>query len=146
MAWSKTKIEQAKMKKLLKILLTVSIIAAVLFSTFFFYTSQEIEKPEGTLSASELLGNPVYDMEVKIYGRVSRLGELLCPCFLLASDGENLEVWYGLMVEDDGTERPSVSVEGIENGDWVIVTGELKAGGIHYSPNDFWASDIKKIE
>jgi len=50
------------------------------------------------------------------------------------------------MVEDDGTERPSVSVEGIENGDSVVVTGELKTEGQHTSLNDFWASDIERTE
>ncbi len=107
---------------------------------------EEEETPEGTLSVAELLENPVYDTEVKIYGEVSLLGELLCPCFELTSDEATLQVWYGLMVEDDGTERPSVSVEGIENGDLVIVTGELKTAGVHRSLNDFWASSIEKIE
>jgi hypothetical protein len=48
------------------------------------------------------------------------------------------------MVEDDKTERPAVSVEGIENGDYVIVTGELKTEGTHTVLNDFWASSIGK--
>ena len=50
------------------------------------------------------------------------------------------------MVEDDGTERPSVSVEGIQNGGRVVVTGELKTAGVHRSLNDFWASKIEKVE
>ena len=48
------------------------------------------------------------------------------------------------MAEDDGTERIAVSVDGIENGDYVIVKGELKKGGIYHSLNDFWASNIEK--
>jgi len=48
------------------------------------------------------------------------------------------------MVEDDGTVRPPVSVEGIKNGDCVIVTGELKTAGVYRLPNDFWASDIER--
>jgi len=99
---------------------------------------------EGTLSVSELLGNPVYDTEVKIYGKVSLLGELFCPCFELTSGGEKVLIWYGLMAEDDGTQRPSVSVEGIKNGDWVIVAGELKTKGKYRSLNDFWASNIEE--
>lgn len=70
----------------------------------------------------------------------------MCPCFELTSGEEKVQVWYDLMVEDDGTERPSVSVQGIENGDPVIVTGELKTEGEHRSLNDFWASNIEKIE
>jgi hypothetical protein len=101
-------------------------------------------KPEGALSVSELLENPIYDTEVKIYGQVSLLGELFCPCFELTSGGKKILVWYGLMVDDDGTERPAVSVEGIQNGGQVIVTGELKRAGVHSSLHDFWASEIEK--
>jgi hypothetical protein len=59
---------------------------------------------------SELLESPEYDTEVKVYGQVSLLGEMLCPCFELTSGGKTVLVWYGLMVEDDGTERPAVSM------------------------------------
>ena len=107
---------------------------------------KEPGKPEGALSVSELLENPMYDTEVKIYGEVSLLGELFCPCFELTSGGKKLLVSYGLMVDDDGTERPAVSVEGIQNGDQAIVTGELKTAGVHRSLNDFWASEIEKAE
>lgn len=106
----------------------------------------ETEQPAGDLSVSELLEEPVYDTELSVYGRVSLLGELFCPCFELTSEGETVQVWYGLMVEDDGRERPSVSVEGIENGDWVVVTGELKTAGTHRAQNDFWASSIEKYD
>lgn len=102
--------------------------------------------PVGALSVSELLESPVYDTEVKIYGEVSLLGELFCPCFELTSSGAKVLVWYDLMVEDDGTERPAVSVEGIRNGDQMIVTGERKTAGVHRSLNDFWASRIEKAE
>ncbi len=107
---------------------------------------KEPRKPAGALSVSQLLEEPVYDTEVKIYGEVSLLGELFCPCFELRSGGGKVLVWYGLMVEDDGTERPAVSVEGIQNGHQVIVTGELKTEGAHRSLNDFWASRIEKAE
>jgi len=118
----------------------------VLISTILILscTSGETGKAEGTLSVSELLQNPVYDTEVKVFGKVSLLGQLNCPCFELSSGGDKVQVWYDLMVEDDKTERPAVSVEGIENGDYVIVTGELKTEGIHTALNDFWASNIKK--
>ena len=104
------------------------------------------EKPEGTLTVSELLANPVYDTEVKVYGKVNALGQLNCPCFELIFDGDKLQVLYDMMVEDDGTKRPAVSVEGIDNDDWVVVTGELKTAGEHRLFNDFWASDIEKVE
>lgn len=99
--------------------------------------------PSGALTAAELLENPAYDVEVAVEGKVSLLGELFCPCFELTSGGQSLEVWYGLMVDEDGNQRPAVSVDGIENGDWVIVTGELKPGdGLHPS-RAFWASEIR---
>jgi len=64
----------------------------------------------------------------------------------LTCGGGKVVVWYGLMVEDAGTERPAVSVEGIQNSHQVAVTGELKTEGIHRSLNDFWASRIEKAE
>jgi len=103
------------------------------------------QKSEGALSVSELLEDPVYDTEVKVYGIVSALGEVDCLCFELTSGGELLWVWYDMMVEDDETERPAASVEGIENGNRVIVTGELKSGGQHCTRNDFWASEIENM-
>ncbi len=100
---------------------------------------------DGGLSVSELLEYPVYDAEVNVYGAVSALGELNCPCFTLTSDGKMLEVWYDMMVEDDGTERPAVSVEGIENGDRVVVTGELRSSNGTAPSTTFWASNIEKM-
>jgi len=105
--------------------------------------SQEKEEAE-TLSVSELLQNPVYGEEVKVYGNVSLLGELFCPCFDLTSSGGKVCVWYDLMVEDDGNQRPSVSVEGIENGDWVIVSGELRPSDGQLPSTTFWASNIEE--
>ena len=101
------------------------------------------EKPEGTITAGELLREPIYNTEVKVYGRVKDLGKIQCLCFFLTSGGDSIQVWYDMMVENDGTERPSVSVMQIQNGDMVIVTGELKdEGGTHYSKDDFWAKSI----
>ncbi|MGD8455087.1 MAG: hypothetical protein PVF83_01795 [Anaerolineales bacterium] len=103
-------------------------------------------RPEGTVTPKELLKDPVYDIEVRLAGQVSLLGELLCPCFRVSAGGDELEVWYDLMVEDDGAELSPVSVEGIENGDWVVVTGKLKPGGVYHARNNFWASEIELIE
>ncbi|CAD6493560.1 MAG: Chagasin family peptidase inhibitor I42 [Candidatus Argoarchaeum ethanivorans] len=102
------------------------------------------KEPEGILNVSKLLEDPVYNSKVGVYGRVDLLGELFCPCFELASGGERVQVWYGSMVEDNETGMPPVSVEGLENGNWVIVTGKLKTAGDHRSLNDFWASTIEK--
>jgi hypothetical protein len=95
--------------------------------------------PEGALSVSELLENPLYDTEVTIYGRVSLLGEIRCPCFELTSGGETVQVWYAWY--EDGW--PAVSVERMQNGDQVIVTGELKTVGADRH-NEFAARAIEE--
>lgn len=124
------------------------LLIVILISVFFLgCTKYETENgiSKETLNVSAVLEKPLYDTEIKIYGKVSLLGELRCPCFELTSDRKKVRVWYDLMVSDNETFRPSVSIEGIENDDWVIVTGELKRTGSG-SINDFWASDIEKMQ
>ena len=132
-------------RKILAVSVTMIALFVIAFSITMLYHHQPA-KPGDALSISELLEGHPYDTEIRAYGKVSLLGELFCPCFELESEGEKVSVWYGLMVEDDGSERPPVSVEGINNGDWVIVSGELKSKGSHRSLNDFWASHIEKID
>jgi hypothetical protein len=122
---------------------TITLLGILLISILFYGCSQEPQKPEGALSVAELLENPIYDTQTRVYGKVSALRELACTCFFLQSEKENLHVWYDTMVEDNGTLRPSVNVDEINNGAWVVVIGELKSGGDHYSLNDFWLSDIE---
>jgi PBP1b-binding outer membrane lipoprotein LpoB len=122
---------------------TKILIGIILLAILLIGCNQEPQKPEGALSVAELLEDPLYDTQTRIYGEVSALGELMCTCFFLQSGGENLQVWYDTMVEDNGTTIPSVNVEAIDNGDWVVIVGELKSGGIHYSLNDFWSSAIE---
>lgn len=102
------------------------------------------ERP-GVLSISEVLESPVYDTLLSVYGEVRFLGELFCPCFSLTSDGHGVEVWYDMMVEDNGTARTAVNVSGLNNGNWVIVTGELKQTGTYSELNGFWAQSIEII-
>ena len=125
----------------------MKLIIATLLSLFIIVLSLVAcmgeENPEGTITVAELLQNPEYDTEVRIYGEVRGIGELACTCFPLASGGETILVWYDTMVENGGTLRPAVSVTGINKGDEIIVTGELKGeGGIHYSKGDFWVKTI----
>ena len=124
---------------------TITLLGILLISILVTGCSQEPQKPEGALSVAELLENPIYDTQTRMYGKVSALRELACTCFFLGSEESNLHVWYDTMVENDGILRSSVSVEGIQNGDWVLVIGELKQGGDHYSLNDFWLSHIEVI-
>jgi hypothetical protein len=124
---------------------TITLLGIMLISILVTGCSQEPLKPEGALSVAELLENPIYDTQTRVYGKVSALRELMCTCFFLQSEGGNLHVWYDTMVEDSGILRSSVNVDEIENGDWVVSIGELKSGGDHYSLNDFWLSDIEVI-
>jgi len=124
---------------------TITLLGIFLIAILISSCNQEPPKPEGALSAAALLENPVYDTQARVYGEVSALGELACTCFFLGSEGGSLHVWYDTMVEDGGTVRPSVSVQEIKNGDWVVIVGELKSGGDHYSLNDFWASSIEVL-
>ena len=124
---------------------TITLLGILLISILVTGCSQEPQKPEGALSVAELLENPIYDTQSRVYGEVSALGELMCTCFFLQSEGGNLHVWYDTMVENDGTIRSSANIQEINNGDWVVVIGELKSGGDHYSLNDFWASSFEML-
>jgi hypothetical protein len=101
---------------------------------------------DDTLFISDLKEHPVYDDEIKIFGQVSLLGFLFCPCFELTSKGETIVVWYDLMVDNDNTQRNSVDVSGINNGDNLVIVGELKGtSGINYSEGVFWLKDIVNV-
>ena len=89
-------------------------------------TMQPAEKLVGTIKVSGLLNSPVYDTEVSINGKVTFLGPTLSPRFELSADGKALIVWYS---QGSGTDRPLISVEGVEDGQWVIVQGVLNTKG-----------------
>lgn len=141
--------ENMKKKTIIGSINLVVIVAIIIFTGCIEEKSPapvSTEKSEVTQSVSELLESPVYDTEVKVYGIVNHLGQLFCPCFTLYSDRKMLDVQYDMMWEDDGTKRPAVNVEGIENGNWVIVTGELRSSTGTAPSTTFWASNIEKID
>jgi hypothetical protein len=94
----------------------------------------------GVRNVGSLLLQPVYDTQVNTFGRVSGLGEMSCPCFIVASGGERLEVWYNLTAQE-----PVADVPAIQNGDWVNVTGQLKPGVLGLGGRTFWASHIQRL-
>jgi len=98
----------------------------------------------GAVSCRQALENGIYDTQVKVYGTVSKLGYLGVDGFLLTSDGRELTVYYGSMYKDNGESLPDVSVDGIQNGDRVVVTGELKSAGKYTVQNSFWSYRIDK--
>jgi hypothetical protein len=90
----------------------------------------------GTAVASIQIGDDVH-----LHGEVSLLGELFCPCFHV-SDGEaTVVVWYDLMVDDAG-EFPAVDVEGIDNGDEVVVAGEYRSTDPGTGYPVIWAEEV----
>ena len=74
------------------------------------------------------------------------MGELRCPCFILMSGAEDVEVWYDAMVGEDGTQRSAVGLGGIQNGDWVVVTGELRSGDGSIPGKGFWSNGVEEID
>ena len=74
--------------------------------------------PTGSMGVDSLLEKPVYGAETFVYGTVSDLEKEPDASFKLNWEAAVLEVQ---MV------RASAGIEDIENGDWVIVTGSLKA-------------------
>jgi hypothetical protein len=96
--------------------------------------------PGSIRSAGSLLSHPVYDTQVKTYGRVSGLAEMSCPCFVVTSGGERLEVWFNLTAQE-----PVAEVPAIQNGDWVTVAGQLKPGVLGLGGRTFWASHIERL-
>lgn len=113
---------------------------------FYRGTCGEEDHIKETKDVAELMANPVYGTLVRTQGVVSNLGEFLCPCFELTSSGKTIIVWYDMMVENDGAQWPTVDTQGINNGDRVVVIGELKGeGGIYYSKGSFWASNINRV-
>jgi hypothetical protein len=112
--------------------------------------AKEPPRPDGAITSAELLAEPVYNTPIHVYGQVQGLGEFECPCFALKSGDEQIYVWFDMMVEEDGSPtpstRPPVNVEGIENNDWVVVTGELKYFEDFKIHKDFWLEDFEIIQ
>ena len=121
----------------------VFLICAVIFSSCL----PEHPVPEGVLTSSELLADPVYETPIQMYGQVSGLGEFECPCFALKSGDAQIYVWFDMMADEDGSPtpptRPPVDVAGIENGDRIVVSGELKYFEDFKVHNDFGLLSLK---
>lgn len=98
----------------------------------------------GTVSCHQALENAIYDTRIKVYGTVSKLGDLGVSAFLLSSDDRELTVFYDGMMQDNGNSHYAVSVDNIKNGDRVVVTGELTSAGKYRTQNSFWSYSIEK--
>jgi len=112
--------------------------------------AKEPPRPDGAITSAELLAELVYNIPIDVYGQVNGLGEFECPCFALKSGDEQIYVWFNMMVEEDGSPKPPtrtpIDVTGIENGDWIIVSGELKFFENRKVHKDFWLDDYVIIQ
>lgn len=129
----------------------ITLILILLINTLILAgCAKEPPRPEGALTSAELLADPVYDTPIKVYGQVTDLGEFECKCFALKSGDAQIYVWFDMMVEEDGSPTPPtrtpVDVEGIENGDWIIVSGELKFFEDFKVHKDFWLNEFEIIQ
>jgi hypothetical protein len=135
-----------KMKRKYIKLCLIFLISALILSN----CAHEPSRPEGTLTSAELLTDPMYETPIKVYGQVSGLGEFECKCFALKSGDSQIYVWFDMMAEGDGSPTPPtrtpVDVEGIENGDWIVVTGELKYFEDFKVHKDFWLNEFEIIQ
>jgi hypothetical protein len=158
------------MREKFQILLMIFLICAAILSSCSSgppksksaLTSAELSKPEGgltsavpsnlegVLTSAELLADPVYDTPIKVYGQVTGLGEFKCKCFALNSGDAQIYVWFDMMVEEDGSPTPPtrtpVNVDGIENGDWIVVSGELKFFEDFKVHKDFWLTKFEILQ
>ncbi|MBW3012446.1 hypothetical protein KY311_04625 [Candidatus Woesearchaeota archaeon] len=129
------------MKKLLALILLLAVLGCQQNAPEII--QEPIKQNNGhALDVAELRHDAEYGAQVKVQGVVSNLGELLCPCFTLTSGGDYIDVWYDLMVQGKVV-KPAVNVEGISNGDNIIVTGELMAS--ESTNRTFWPTKIEKI-
>jgi len=121
------------------------LVGLALIAYFIYSNNLMVRVPNDAISVKDLKNKPIYNTDVDVYGKVNLLEEMLAPTFELISDKETLIVQYALMAEDDGTEQPAVSIENIQNHDWVVVTGQLKEKGKFREKDDFWASKIENL-
>jgi hypothetical protein len=124
---------------------TNSLVILVFWALLLGSCSTNPQQPTGTLSVSELLDIAPCEAERRVFGEITELGAYRCPCFSLFSDGEKVLVRYDLKLEADGTQEPPLHFEGIENGDWVIVAGELKIKAGNPAAIELWATRIELV-
>jgi hypothetical protein len=87
------------------------------------------EQPAGTLTVAELVDNPIYGTDVRVYGEVSGMDKCGYKCFFLESGGERMRVNYGSAIVEGrmigGMENATEKMSVVEEGDYVVLTGSL---------------------
>lgn len=96
----------------------------------------------GAVSCQQALEDGIYDTPMKVYGTVSEFDNVELYTFILTSGGRQLTVHFQNMIEDNGQRLTDLTVDNVENGNRVIVTGALKSAGKYRTQNSFWAFRI----
>ncbi|AKB25661.1 hypothetical protein MSMTP_2192 [Methanosarcina sp. MTP4] len=98
---------------------TVTVIEGEVVDSVYAQGSRyKLGMPTGSMGVDSLLKKPFYGAEIFVYGTVSDLEKEPAASFKLNWEGAVLDV---------ETVVAASGIEDIENGDWVIVTGSLKA-------------------
>ncbi|MFY1111358.1 MAG: hypothetical protein AB3K77_06735 [Methanosarcinaceae archaeon] len=98
---------------------TVTVIEGEVVDSVYAQGSRyKLGMPTGSMGVDSLLKKPFYGAEIFVYGTVSDLEKETAASFKLNWEGAVLDV---------ETVVAASGIEDIENGDWVIVTGSLKA-------------------
>lgn len=100
----------------------------------------------GAVSVREALDRATFDTQVKVYGVVSGLRQSPGPYFTLSSGGRTMKVYYDGMMEDNDVVWEPVHVDGIRDGDEVVVTGQVKSAGIYRAQYSFFAQAIAVLK
>ncbi len=99
---------------------TVTVIEGKVADAIYVQGSRyKLGMPTGSMGVDSLLEKPVYGAELFVYGTVLELEKAPNASFKLN--------WEGVVLDVE-TIGAASGIENIENEDWVIVTGELKAG------------------
>jgi len=83
----------------------------------------------------------MYETEVEVFGCVHSLEAFFCDCFELSSGGQKVLIIFGHFPDPS---RDDVRMEGIENGDSVLVRGTLRP--MEELPPEIWAEEIIRLD
>lgn len=95
-------------------------------------------------TVDSLLKQPVFDEPIRISGKIEGLGTMECPCFEVADNGQNLQVWYDLMLDRQNASQPKVDVSMLKNGLSVTLKGVLKKDQGPANAPGFWLLSIER--
>ncbi|HUH78423.1 MAG TPA: hypothetical protein VLY83_00860 [Methanoregula sp.] len=100
-------------------------------------TVKQVPPPVSPLIRQQETASP--ENYTAVQGMVHALHALNCPCFVLVTAAGNITVRYDLMTSPGGAPLPAVPVDALSDGDEVLVTGTLQAGG------EVWADHISRV-